>query len=198
MILSLFLFFCARAWLKKTVFSRQERALAVFFLVYFAFQSLSALAVVDTVAFTRVYKDILFAGLFLFVAIFEKKFVRSLVWVFIAAAVVNFIYQMVILWFPRLFQVFAERFVYAAHLELVNINIERGRLFVETYDEIAIPFVILLLSRAKKAKPKFLYLVLLICIMVPSFLSNFRTRILMLGFALAASLFLILKASKKA
>jgi len=196
-ILCLFIVLSVRVWFKKIVFSRQERTLAFLFLIYFLFQSVSALAVVDLAGFTRSYKDIVFAGLFLFVSLFEKRWVKSLLWIFVVAAAVNFFYQMAILWFPGAFQVFAERFVYAPHLDLVNINIERGRLFVETYDEIAIPFIALLLSGAKKVKTKFFYLAFLVGIIVPSLLSNFRTRILMLGFGLAASFFLILKTSKK-
>lgn len=197
-IFFLFLFLSAKAWLeRKDVFSREARTLVVLFLIYFLLQSISVLAVVDAGGFARVYKDIVFAGFFLFVALFEKKFIRSLIRVFILASIVNFFYQMVILWFPQAFAVFGERFVYAPHLELVNINIQRGRLFVETYDEIAIPFVLLLLSSARKTKSKLFFLSLLAAIIIPGLLSNFRTRILMLVFSLGASFFLILKTSKK-
>jgi len=94
-------------------------------------------------------------------------------------------------WFPSFFQSLASIFVYGKHLELVSINLERGRLFIETYDEIAIPFLFVLIPLCKKRWQKVAVFLLFGAIVIPSFLSNFRSRILMFAFAFLASFFFL-------
>jgi hypothetical protein len=174
----------------KKVFDRKEKTLLTIFLVYFTFQSLSVLSAVDTTSFLQRYKDILFPGMFLFVSLGLSKSTRAsrkFIGIFLIAAVFNFFYQMVMFWAPNLFQSLASTFVYQAHFELVNINLQRARLFIETYDEITIPFLFVFLTGQKKTWWRITIFGLFLMIIIPSLLSNFRSRILMLLFAFLAS-----------
>jgi len=129
----------------------------------------------------------------MFLTLLFKNKKNAIIKIFFYAAIVNFCYQMLIFINPGAFTSFASFFVYSNHLELVLINIGRARIFIETYDEIVIPFVFFYLIKSKNDREKvFLYLIL-IFISLPSFLSNFRSRILMLFFSFIASFFFLTK-----
>jgi len=180
---------------RETIYTPKVRTLLVIFFVYFVFQSLSIFSAVNATSFLQRYKNILFPGFFLFVAITFRKHSKKVVFVFLAAAVFNFFYQMFMFWSPNLFRSLGEVFVYSGHLELVSINLERFRMFIETYDEIAIPFIFLLITTTKKRWQKLSVLLLFLMIAAPSLLSNFRSRVLMLAVAFIAS-FVFLQGKK--
>ena len=180
---------------KETIYTPKAKALLVIFFVYFVFQSLSVISAVNATSFLQRYKNILFPGFFLFVAITIRKHSKKVVFVFLVTAVFNFFYQMFMFWSPNLFRSLGEIFVYSGHLELVSINLERFRMFIETYDEIAIPFIFLLITIAKKRWQKLSVILLFLMVVAPSLLSNFRSRVLMLAVALIAS-FVLLQGKK--
>lgn len=198
----IFALFLVSAWQvffgKGEAISQNGRNLTFVFLAYFFFQSFSVVGAESVEAFARVYKDIVFPGFFLFVVLFQTGIANGLAKIFVAAGIVNFFYQMAILLVPGAFRLFGERFIYSEHFQLVDINIQRGRLFVETYDEIAIPVILLLLFKEKRSKVRLGYLLVLVMIVVPSLLSNFRTRFLMLFFALTASFLIVVGGRLKA
>lgn len=177
----------------KKYFLYKNKTVVIFFLIYFGFISLSVISAGNIADYFSRYKDIIFPGLLLFLTLLFKNNKNTIIKIFFYTAIVNFFYQALIIINPRIFTSFADYFVYSNHLELVLINIGRARIFIETYDEIAIPFVFLYLIKSKTNKEKiFLYLVLM-SISLPSFLSNFRSRILMLAFSYIASFLFLTK-----
>jgi len=177
--------------------SRQSKMLLYLFLAYLAFQSFSIVSASNVTGFLQRYKDVVFPGmlLFAFLAVGIKR--ESVVKIFLAAGIINFAYQMAMFFLPHFFRTWAGEIVYSGHLELVLINLERGRLFIETYDEIAIPFIFVLFAQEKDNKRRLLLTLLFLAIALPSFLSNFRSRVLILGLAFIAS-FLLLTGRKLA
>jgi len=185
--------FLKQIFINKKSFFYKRKPVIIFFLIYFGFVSLSIISTVNIKDYLLRYKDIVFPGLFMFLTLLFKNKKNAIIKIFFYAAIVNFCYQMLIFINPGAFTSFASFFVYSNHLELVLINIGRARIFIETYDEIVIPFVFFYLIKSKNDREKvFLYLIL-IFISLPSFLSNFRSRILMLFFSFIASFFFLTK-----
>lgn len=181
----------------KVSLGKEAKTLLYLFLGYLAFQSFSVVSASNLTGFLQRYKDVVFPGILLFASLAAQIKRESVVRVFLAAGVVNFVYQMVMFFLPHFFRTWAGEFVYSGHLELVFINLERARIFIETYDEMAIPFIFFLFAREKDKKKRLLLVLLFLAIALPSFLSNFRSRVLILGLAFAAS-FLFLTGRKMA
>ena len=175
----------------EEIHKKKDKVILALFLVYFIFQSISIFPASNTISFLKQYKNLFFPGIFLFIAIYLKEKKEKIALVFVYAAVFNFFYQFTMFFFPSFFTDVAGLFVPGAHLELVEINLGRGRVFVETYDEASIPFIYYLFSRKKK-KHLFLF-VLLAMVAFPSLISNFRTRMLMLVFAFFSSFLFLSK-----
>ena len=192
-ILSLFALVFARVLSRKRLnIASANKQLLTFFIIYFFFQSISIIGSTNISAFLQRYKDIVFPGLFLFVILFTQNNRNKIIYTLLAASFFNFFYQMLMFFSPSFFKRLGENFIYFGHLELVNINLERARLFIETYDEIAIPFLFVIMAKQKDKRVKFLIFLLFLLIAIPSLLSNFRSRILMLAFAFLASLILLM------
>lgn len=176
---------------RKKIFQKQHIILFVFFLLFFFFQSASIIGAKNISAFFQSYKNIVFPGVLLVVIAAMQPNPQLVIRVFIASALFNFFYQMFMFFSPDVFQKIAEIFIFQDHLNLISINLQRARLYIETYDEILIPFVFILLQNKKI--PKIIVYGLLAIVVIPSLLSNFRTRLLMLVFSFVASLFFISK-----
>lgn len=175
-------------------FEERNKVLLAIFLIFLIFQSLSIIPAANTTSFLGDYRNFVFSGFFLFLALDLKKEKGKLITIFIIAAIFNIFYQLFLFFYPELFKSIANIFIYGSHLELVNINLERGRVFIETYDEIVIPFLILLITQKRFRR---LSIILLSLIAFTSFASNFRTRILMLFFSFFASVVFVWKGKRK-
>ena len=193
-VLILFISILFNAFFQKKYFAdAKQKTLAVLYLFFLFFHSLSVIPAISIVSFLQRYKDVVFPGLFLFAALKAGNVKKGIIYVLLASLLFNFFYQMFIFASPSQFVSWAKEFVYSGHFELVNINLNRARIFIETYDEIALPFVFLFFIKEKKSKRKVLYLILFAMIALPSLLSNFRSRVLMLGLSFLASLMFLTK-----
>lgn len=170
-----------------------EKSILVFFLLYFFFQSLSILASSNLGSFFQSYKSIVFAGIFLFLTLQFKNTAHKIIPLLFFAIVFNFFYQIVMFLSPSLFTRIGEFFIYEKHFDLISINLERSRLFIETYDEITIPFLFIFLHKARTQRQRILIMLLFVMIALPAFLSNFRIRVLMLLFSSLVSFIFLMK-----
>ena len=175
--------------------NKNTKILLIFFLIYFAFQTASIVNAFSLGDFVHDYKNIFIAGMFLFITVFVKENVRNfhskIIFILFATGIFNFFYQLLIFFTPDLFKTLGGMFIYSGHLDLVLANMQRGRIFIETYDEILIPFIFIFFLKMKKNNRNILFIfLLLMMIILPSFLSDFRTRILMLVFSFIASVVL--------
>ena len=185
--------------LKKERQIPKENTLLWLFLAFFLTQSLSVFGAVNIFAFLQQYEDLIFTALFFFISLSllnKPKDIKNVVVVLLAGGVVNLVFQTIIFLFPNLFLRVGELFLHEGYLEIIKINVGRSRIYFEGYDEILIPILLYLwLNLRKKIKSAFsLFYVLLITTF--SFVSNFRTRFLMLIFSLFFSFFLFLKTKK--
>lgn len=159
------------------------QAIFLVFTIYLISQSLSLLKAIQVISFFSIYKNILFPGFLLFLILVAKPIEQKILKIFLITLSINFFYQLVMFLQPTFYQKIGAIFIYQPHLELAAINIQRGRLYLETYDEILVPFLFTSTLFKSKKVSTILSLFFFLLIAVPSLLSNFRTRVLMLFFA---------------
>lgn len=160
-------------------FTKTQVTLFCLYLGYLFFHSLSLFGVVNSDAFLLRYKDVVFPGLFLLASFVYLKSRREFVMAMTLSLVVNFVYQGIIYLMPGLYSLIGKLLLYEGHLEFVSFNLARGRIFIETYDEAILPF--LLVVGVGKTKLESIWNKLLpFLVVIPTLLSNFRSRLLML------------------
>jgi len=126
---------------------------------------------VNIESFWLSYKDIILGYMSFFIFIqygFNKKI---LIKIMILTAVVNLLYQYILVFNTNSFLVWGQHIFYVKNLDIVLANIYRQRIYMNAYDEIIIP----LLWYLNSSKNFFIYLFITFF----SFISNFRSRILM-------------------
>ena len=177
-----------------------NKAFLILFLIFFLTQSASIVTARNVGAFLERYEDLFFSSIFALVtsAIMEKADdIKILIKILIATAAINVIPQLFIYFFPSLFISFSELFIHKGYLDLIELNIERGRIYLDIYDEILIPVLIFLSINNLKKKEGVFWIILTVLISIFSFISNFRTRFLMAASALAGSLVIFYKNLRK-
>ena len=177
----------------------KENTLLWLFLTFFLSQSLSVVGAVNILAFLQQYEDLIFTALFFFISlrlVAGVKDIKAVVLILLAGGATNLIFQATILLFPDAFLRAGELFLHEGYLEIIKINIGRSRIYFEGYDEILIPILLYLWINSKKKIESALSLFYIVLITTLSFVSNFRTRFLMLLFSLFSSFFLFLKTKK--
>lgn len=173
-----------------------DKTLMALFLIFFLSQSISIIPAFNISAFLGRYEDFLFSCVFFIVSIFfidSRQVVKKIILILLTATFINIIFEFLIFFYPSFFLNFGSLFLHQQYLELIAINLGRKRIYLEAYSEAVIPIVAYFLIREKKQKVS-LPLVFLVSLF--SFLSNFRTRFLMLVFALTTS-FLTLVGKQK-
>ena len=177
----------------------KENTLLWLFLTFFLSQSLSVVGAVNILAFLQQYEDLIFTAFFFFISlrlVAGVKDIKAVVLILLAGGATNLIFQATILLFPDAFLRAGELFLHEGYLEIIKINIGRSRIYFEGYDEILIPILLYLWINSKKKIESALSLFYIVLITTLSFVSNFRTRFLMLLFSLFSSFFLFLKTKK--
>jgi len=160
-------------------FSKTQISLFYLFLGYFFFHSLSVINAVNYDAFLLRYKDVVFPGLFLLASFSFLKSKLDFIKVMIWSLLVNFAYQAVAYTWPSLYSLMGNSLLYEGHREFVSLNLARGRIFIETYDEIVLPFLFVS-GFYTLVKNKLFRVIFPVLIIFPTLLSNFRSRLLML------------------
>lgn len=185
--------------LKKERQIPKENTLLLLFLAFFLAQSLSVLGAVNVFAFLQQYEDLVFTALFFFISlrlVGGPRDIKRVVTVLLVGGVINLFFQSIIFLFPNAFLKAGELFLHEGYLEIIKINVGRSRIYFEGYDEILIPILFYLWVNSKKKIKSALSLFYIVLITTFSFISNFRTRFLMLLFSLFSSFFLFLKTKK--
>lgn len=178
-ILSIVLF--AAVFLRKDYvkFTRPQVNLFCLYLGYLLVHSMSVYGAVNFDAFLLRYKDVVFPGLFLLASFAYLRSKRDFTAAMVMSLAINFLYQAIIYLLPGLYSLMGKLFLYEGHLEFVSFNLARGRIFIETYDEAILPFL-LIVGTGKTKIEKIGKRILPFLVVVPTLLSNFRSRLLML------------------
>lgn len=142
-------------------------------------QSLSIVTAINIPAFLMRYKDIVIAILLFFAMKTIRTDMRTIVKIFVITAVINSLYAVTVIYFPITHPLFSA-ITYDRYFNLVLSDIERGRYYASSYDEVILP---LLLSEGR------LFLAALVSGI--TLVANFRTKILSLFFVFASYLLFI-------
>jgi len=164
----------------------------IFWLIFFFFiiQSISIIPVINITNFWIRYKDLIIGFISFFVFYFYKKEYRKIINVFLFSVFINAIYQILLIYSDNIRELLST-IIYQKHFDLVLAKLEnQGRLYIDSYDEILIPFLFLENNLSWLIK-----LFLLILIFFFSYMSNIRSRILMLFVSFFLSLYFIKKIS---
>lgn len=142
-------------------------------------QTLSIITAINIPAFLMRYKDIIIAILFFFTMRAIRVDVYTIIKITVITAVINSLYAIMVIYFPVVHSFFGT-ITYDRYFSLVLSDIERGRYYSTSYDEVIIP---LLLSEGR------LFLAALVSGI--TLVANFRTKILSLFFVFVSYLLFI-------
>ncbi len=195
-LLGIFTLILIRGYINKISIIQPKRAIEtvtwICILLFFSLQSFSIIPAVNLSAFIGRYKDVFlsFVGIYCFYY-FRRKY-KAIITTIVMGAVISIVYQSFIFFWQDFFVNGISNFVYEKHVLLVLANIERYRIYTDTYDEIAVPF--LMMSNIFSIPfPYPFNIITLISISFFAAVSNFRTRILMLFVSVASSIIFIKK-----
>lgn len=178
-----------------------DKTLLILLLLFFLGQSLSIINTIDNNYFLNRFKDLTSEFLFLIVSLDllskdKTKFLNLTLITLLIGGTVNLILQFLIYITPSFFIYITRNLFNYGSLSIIEMNINRNRIYLPSYDEVMIPFIFYLLITKKNISRTFIGLYL-IPIAIISFLSNFRTRLLMIFFALIFSFAFFIKQIKK-
>lgn len=164
----------------------------ILILLFFATQSLSLIHAQNVYSFVEKYQNLFFSMLFLISSYFlieNNRDIKKIITVLLFVTGANIIYQMFMVFFSIQFLNIASLIFHKGYLNLQTLNIERQRIYIDSYPESLLPLLSYLIFRQKRPA----YSILLIPITILSFVSGFRTRFVMMIFGLLASIVLFSK-----
>ncbi len=165
---------------KRIVLNKDSKLIVNLVLLFFVIQSLTVFIVINLTAFLNRYKDVLISLIAFFVFFFYKKHLHKIVLVLLLSVIVNFFYQSLIIFYQDFFVKYLSGFIYQKHVDLVIAKLQDGKIYADIYDEIILPLLFVFPFVGKKSINNLSFYGFFIIISAFSFLSNIRTRLLML------------------
>ncbi len=173
---------------RENVFKKREsKRIVQLCLLLFLFQSISIIEAINMVAFLNRYKDVVVGLCSLFVFYYYKRGSDKIITVFLYSVLFNAFFQFLILFDSQLFLATFSPILYKNYLGLLIANIDRGRIYVPTYDEMVVPFLFLP-QQAIHLKTKILPVIAFLTITFFALASNIRSSVLVFGLGLLGSL----------
>lgn len=170
------------------IFSTKESTIVAFLLIiFFGLQSLSIVNASNIDSFIVRYKDVIVGLLAFFTFYLYRNYSKKIIITILLSLPINFFYQLSLQLIPKWSLDFFKFIVYQKHFAFVEANLQRGRLLTDVYDEISIPFLLEIPQMIRK-KNSILNYIFVCLISVLAFLSNFRSRLLMVLFGILGSL----------
>lgn len=190
-----FIFILFSSYVSDRSFFRQNtsKLIPALILLFFASLSLSIIPALNMFSFLSRYKDIILGFIYFFLFYFFRNKYKSIISVMLLAVFFNLIYQLFIVFRPDIFRNIFSYFVYDKHFNFVLSNMMRGRIYADLYDEITLPLLALLIAKDKLGSRKRWYYFLFIGIAFFSFISNFRSRILMLIIGIIGASYILIR-----
>jgi hypothetical protein len=187
-IILLFLFFKIYFFNRKIFNELKNKAIFWLIVFFFVIQSISIIPAINIPNFWARYKDISIALTSFFVFYFYKKEHKKIINIFLLSVFINAIYQFLLIYSGNIKELLST-IIYQKHFDLVLAKLEnQGRLYIDSYDEILIPFLFL-----ENNLNWLIKIFLISLILFFSYISNIRSRILMVLVSFLLSLFFIKK-----
>jgi hypothetical protein len=187
-IILIFLFFKVYFFNRKIFNELKNKTIFWLIVFLFVFQSISIIPAINIPNFWARYKDAIIGFVSFFVFCFYKKGHKKIINVFLLSVFINAVYQFLLIYSDNIKELLSI-IIYQKHFDLVLAKLEnQGRLYIDSYDEILIPFLFLENNFSWLIKMFLLSLIFLF-----SYISNIRSRILMIFISFFLSLFFIKK-----
>jgi len=191
-ILILISIFLIYKFYKKKLKIDIDIKILVFTLFYFIAQSLSVINAVNIPAFLEIYKHLAFGILFFFITLLvidNKKKIKMSINILFLTMIANLIYQLIIYFNQDLLPRFQGIF-YGKYWEVLSLNLNRGRFFVDVYDSALIPIVfVFFLGLENNIKNNIYKSLMIILAIFFAAVSNFRTHLLMMFSSLSGIIY---------
>jgi len=168
-------------------------------LIYFFTQSLSVFGAKNINSFLLIYKNLFFSLMFFFISFFiiNKNLIKTVFKILILTSFINVIYQLSFYFFSDQIRSYLDLILYKPHLQFLYYLHEKNKYFVDSFDELIIPGLIYYIIKTRKKFNKFLIIFLLLSVIFITFISNSRTKFILLLFSLFCSFFIFKKNFKR-
>jgi O-antigen ligase len=173
----------------------KHQTIVSFFLLFFIFQSFSLIKAINVINFIKNYQNILFTSIvfFLTVIILNKKNMNVMIFILLMSFVINIFFQFIIYFFPTEFIKYGYYFIHKEYMDIINYNIQRGRVFFNSYGEVFIPLFFYFIIKNKKIYNKLTFFYFLLAQLFISLITLFRTNLLMYIFAFFSTIIIYKK-----
>jgi O-antigen ligase len=183
----------------KLALFKEHKVIIPLYIGYFISQSISIIRAINIEAFIARYEDLFFSSLvflLLFIYLNNQKQMRKIVFILFVSLIVNLSFQALIYFYPNLFIQLGNIFIHPKEMDLIIFNIQRGRIFFDSYNEIILPIIVLCFINNIYRKSQFFLIALFIFTVFFSFASNIRTNFVICILSVASIVILILRKAK--
>lgn len=196
-VILMFLFFLIKKsrFFLKTI---KENLLIKILIIFFFFQSLSILSAISINDFLKKYIDNFFYlvffinGLFIYQKKEEKDYLDFFRIIFFIT-IINIFFKIFIFFNFRVFSQLFSNLINNAYIDLIEANLERGRLYFSSFDEASLPLILYLFFIEKGKVFRIFYFFVVSFIIMTAILTSFRTNFFMLVFSIFGSLLIFSK-----
>lgn len=155
-------------------------------IIFFFFQELSVINAININIYWYFFERLVTVGLFTLVSyllINNEKKAGILIKLIIITTAANVLLEMIMFFSPS-FVNFLYKFVHPSVLDIFVFNINRGRLYFESYGEVFLPVVLYFFIKEKLLIRKFFYWLISLGVILLAFWSNYRDRFVVACFSL--------------
>ena len=164
------------------------------FIVFFISQVISVVNVVDLSLYIERFKSNIYIYLYFFVAIYildDEVLSLKTIWLIIGCSVLNIFIKLLLFIDPINTISLLEKILYPGNSQLISMNINRGRIYFDSYDEIIFPLLAFFAYYNKKIRISLIFIGLTLVFI--SFVTNFRTNLIMILIGIFGSILIYTK-----
>ncbi len=166
------------------------KGITILLMTFFIFQSLSVINAININTFLYFFERLITISLFTlacYLLIDNKKKVGILVKLISLAVIINVLLELVMFFYPQLINSLYG-FIHQSVLNIFVFNLNRGRLYFESYGEVFLPVILYLFIKEKKLIKKAIYWIAALGVILLAFWSNYRDRFVVVCFSLFVTL----------
>lgn len=169
--------------------------MTVIMIMFFIYQSVSVVNVVSVDVYIYFYERLITVILFALVSLLliDKKHNSIIFTLITITVVINIGIELFMYIFPSIIN-YLYSIIHYSVLDIFVFNLQRNRLYFESYNEALLPVILLFSLTKKKTYVKLFYWLLSTLIILIAFWSNYRDRFIVVGFSLIIYLLVLKKA----
>jgi O-antigen ligase len=164
-------------------------------ILLFIFQSLSVINVLNINTFIYFFERLIAVSIFVFVCYLilnKKRLANKIIQIINFTVLINVCMELLMFFFPSLVN-WLYRFIHQSVLDIFVFNINRGRLYFESYGEVFLPIILYLFIKEKNLLNKIIYWIVTLGVIMLAFWSNYRDRFVVVCFSLFTTLMIFRK-----